>query len=217
MTADVMMTPTSQSRRARARLASLTLASLTLALGAGGCGGEDDAHAGHGAGATEVQPLPSISAAARVYFPTIADGATVVGDAVDGKVRIHVQMGADELTVMPAGTLQDGAGHHHLIIDEDPIPEGTAVPADEHHIHYGAGQTAADVELAPGPHVLRLQFADGAHRSYGEQLRASVNINVAARDLDSPPVPDEAPPAAEGEDPAGDVAEGDSDEGEGEE
>jgi hypothetical protein len=55
----------------------------------------------------------------------------------------------------------------------------TAVPADAQHIHYGLGQTEADLRLEPGPHTLRLQFADGAHRSYGSQVHTLIHVNVA--------------------------------------
>jgi hypothetical protein len=56
---------------------------------------------------------------------------------------------------------------------------GMVVPKDETHIHYGQGQTEAEVPLAPGPHALTLQFADGNHVSYGEQLSSTITVTVA--------------------------------------
>jgi len=134
-----------------------------------------------------------------VFFVTPADGATVVGPLVDGKVTVHVEMGVESLTVMPAGTLAEGSGHHHIIIDGDPVPREQAVPADARHIHYGLGQTEADLQLEPGPHTLRLQFADGAHRSYGSAVQAMIHVNVAPTSpAPAPPeAPSAAPPAAE--------------------
>ncbi len=180
------------------RLASV--AALCLLAPLAGCGSEPDAHAGHAAaGEGVVQPLPTIPESARVFFVTPADGATVVGNVVDGKVTVHVEMGVEGLTVMPAGTLVDGGGHHHIVIDGDPVPREQAVPADAQHIHYGLGQTEADLQLEPGPHTLRLQFADGAHRSYGSQAHAMIHVNVARADAAPAPAPEPAAeaPAAE--------------------
>lgn len=181
--------PSSSSLR-RAPLAVLLLVALS------GCGSEPEAHAGHAAAGEQVAPLPTISPDARVFFVTPADGATVVGPVVDGKVTVHVEMGVEGLTVMRAGTLADGSGHHHIVIDGDPVPREQAVPADAQHIHYGLGQTEADLQLEPGPHTLRLQFADGAHRSYGSQAHAMIHVNVARADQ-APPPPAPEPAAAE--------------------
>jgi hypothetical protein len=52
------------------------------------------------------------------------------------------------------------------------------VPKDSTHLHYGKGQTEAEVKLSPGKHKLTLQFADGLHRSYGSKLAATVSVNV---------------------------------------
>lgn len=37
------------------------------------------------------------------------------------------------------------------------------VPADEHHKHFGKGQTEVQLKLAPGKHTLQLLLADFAH------------------------------------------------------
>ncbi len=37
------------------------------------------------------------------------------------------------------------------------------MPADEHHLHFGKGQTEAVVTLAPGKHRLQLLLADHLH------------------------------------------------------
>lgn len=90
------------------------------------------------------------------------------------------------LKVVPAGTDIDDPtkGHHHLIIDGNPIAKGTMVPKDATHIHFGKGQTETMVTLTPGLHTLRMQFADGAHRSYGPELSAEMNVTVVAKPKD---------------------------------
>jgi len=53
------------------------------------------------------------------------------------------------------------------------------VPTDAKHLHFGKGETQAQVTLPPGRHTLTLQFADGAHRSYGPKWAATVRVNVS--------------------------------------
>ena len=87
-------------------------------------------------------------------------------------------MGVEGMDVKPAGDLTEGSGHHHLIIGPAGVDQGTVVPADETHIHFGKGQTETEVELAPGEHKLTLQFANGSHISYGEVMAATITITV---------------------------------------
>jgi hypothetical protein len=65
--------------------------------------------------------------------------------------------------IAPAGTTAPGTGHHHLLIDGELPAAGVPIPMDEHHMHFGRGQTEVSVPLTPGPHVLELALADGAH------------------------------------------------------
>ena len=77
-----------------------------------------------------------------------------------------------------AGKVLKGTGHHHLLIDVEPVEAGATVAADEQHIHFGKGQTETEIELTPGEHTLRLQLADFAHRSYGPELGAAIKVTV---------------------------------------
>src|ERR1700732_3620767 len=108
--------------------------------------------------------LPEVPAGAKVYFKNLKQGEKV-------KWPFKVEMGIDGLKIDTAGIIVVGSGHHHLLIDAgDSIPSGQVVPKDEHHLHFGKGQTVTEVILPPGKHVLTLQFADGIHRSYGGRL-----------------------------------------------
>ena len=78
-----------------------------------------------------------------------------------------------------AGNMTQGTGHHHLLIDARDIETGVVIPNDNQHKHFGKGQTESLVFLQPGRYRLTLQFGDGAHRSYGEIMRKSINITVA--------------------------------------
>ncbi len=107
----------------------------------------------------------------KVKFLEPKDGATV-------KSPVHLKFGVKGMEVKPAGTLEEGTGHHHVIIGPAGVAEGEVIPADEKHIHFGKGQTEADIELPPGKHKLTMQFADGAHQSYGEVLATTITITV---------------------------------------
>jgi hypothetical protein len=134
-----------------------------------------DANSGHegmdhgkmDAGA-HIGPVPE---GAKVYFVSPADGATVTSP-------VKIQMGVDGMEVQPAGKIQDGSGHHHIVIDADSVAKGTLVPADDKHKHFGKGQTETELQLAPGQHTLQLQFANGVHLSYGEQMSSKITITV---------------------------------------
>ena len=112
------------------------------------------------------------AAAPSVRFAEPADGATVSSS-------FDVAMEATGLVVEPSGEINGGAGHFHILVDTDFIAAGEVIPTDEQHLHYGKGQTAISLELAPGEHTLRLQFADGAHTALdGEAYRDTITVVV---------------------------------------
>ncbi|MCB0368359.1 MAG: DUF4399 domain-containing protein [Bdellovibrionales bacterium] len=115
----------------------------------------------------------SVMAVEKVDFQSPKDGAEV-------KNPIEVKMMVEGMKVIPAGKdLKDKkSGHHHLLIDTGSIPAGQVIPADEKHLHFGKGQTETKINLPPGEHELTLQFADGAHRSYGAKMSHSIKIKV---------------------------------------
>lgn len=121
------------------------------------------------AGYYDFKPMPE----QRVYFIEPQDGA-VVGS------EVKVVMGVQGMEVMPAGTVTDNTGHHHLLIDaSQQINAGEAIPVgSDKHLHFGKGQLETKIKLAPGPHTLTLQFANGAHISYGEKMRSTINVTV---------------------------------------
>lgn len=95
---------------------------------------------------------------------------------------VKVKFNLSGMEIGPIGDMDAKKGHHHLIIDGEPIEEGQSVPVDEKHIHYGKGQTEAEISLPEGKHTLTLQFANGAHQSYGKKMSASMVIHVKGAD-----------------------------------
>ena len=112
---------------------------------------------------------------ANVFFVNIEDGSRV-------KSPIHIEMGVNCMDVEPAGTIIEGSGHHHLLINNSNgyLERGEVIPMNEINIHFGKGQTEYDLSLEPGEYTLTLQFANGYHESYGETLSRTINVNVVA-------------------------------------
>ncbi len=106
-----------------------------------------------------------------VFFKNLKNGDTVTSP-------VKVEMGVKGMTVQPAGEIVEGTGHHHILINMGSFETGKVIPNDETHRHFGKGQTETELELEPGEYKLTLQFADGAHQSYGPEMAASVNITV---------------------------------------
>lgn len=119
--------------------------------------------------------LLGLSAAAfaqqSVSFVEPADGAVVTSP-------VKVKFAVTGMEVKPAGDMTANTGHHHLLINAAPVKAGEVVPADEHHIHFGKGQTETEVKLAPGTYVLSMQFANGLHQSYGPGMAKDIKITV---------------------------------------
>ena len=133
---------------------------------------------------------------AAVYFIDIKDGATI-----STKPTIH--FGLRGMGVAPAGSERANAGHHHLLIDTDLPPLDQPIPNDFNHLHFGAGQTEAEVTLSPGEHTLQLLFADKDHIPHSPPLYSpKIRVRVveegaapAAASAAPPPSPRHPAPA----------------------
>ncbi len=122
--------------------------------------------------APETAPDVTDAEGPSVYFVSPADGAEVSSPFV-------AEMGATGLEVVPAGEMREGTGHMHILVDEEFVPAGEVILATETMIHFGQGQMSAELALEPGEHVLRLQFADGAHIALeGEEYRDEIRVTV---------------------------------------
>ena len=96
-------------------------------------------------------------AGAEVYIVSPKDGAKVKGP-------VTVVFGLKGMGIAPAGIKFDNTGHHHLLVDTDaPADLSKPLPADEHNIHFGKGQTETTLTLPPGKHTLQLLLGDSLH------------------------------------------------------
>lgn len=111
---------------------------------------------------------------ARVYIIWPSDGTIINGG------KFWLRMGARGVGVAPSGVEKANTGHHHVIIDSPLPPFDEDIPADNNHLHFGAGQSEARVELPPGTHTLQLLMGDHNHVPHDPPLM-SQKITVIVR------------------------------------
>jgi len=112
-------------------------------------------------GAPQEIPAPKD---ALLYIISPDDGATIKGP-------FWCRFGLRNMGVTHAGDDFPNSGHHHLFIDVDePINPNEPIPQDKKHLHFGAGQTEALIELPAGKHTLQLVLGDGRHRPFNPPL-----------------------------------------------
>jgi hypothetical protein len=85
-------------------------------------------------------------------------------DGMRIKGAFWCRFGLRNMGVTHAGDATANMGHHHLFIDVDEsLDADQAIPQDKKHLHFGAGQTEARIDLPPGPHTLQLVLGDADH------------------------------------------------------
>lgn len=110
---------------------------------------------------------------AKIAFTGIKDGDTVASP-------FKIGLSAEGIKVAPAGSLEPGTGHFHLLTDTDLPPQDAPLPANDHVKHFGKGQIETDVALPPGKHTLQLEMTDGNHLPFQPPLLSS-RITVTVR------------------------------------
>lgn len=113
---------------------------------------------------------------ARVFFVGLQDGDVVTSP-------LKVKFGIKGFGVTPAGTTgkkRHTAGHHHLLVDLEKLPDlDEPIARDKHHLHFDKGETEAVIELPPGRHSLQLLLGDEQHEPQDPALYSKrINIYV---------------------------------------
>ncbi len=103
----------------------------------------------------------------KLYFISPADGAEIQGP-------VRVVFGLRGMGVAPAGVNVPNTGHHHLLINTTLSDPSAPIPADEKHIHFGAGQTETELELPPGEYTLQLVLGDHLHQPHNPPIMSEV-------------------------------------------
>src|SRR5580692_6081681 len=110
---------------------------------------------------------------AFLYIIWPPDGTTVKG-------AFWCRFGLRNMGVTQAGSNASNSGHHHLLIDvNEPLDPNEPIPQDKTHLHFGAGQTEARIELPPGEHTLQLVLGDWSHLPFHPPVMSDViTVNV---------------------------------------
>ncbi len=109
---------------------------------------------------------------ASVYFISPKDGDTV-------KSPVKVRFGLKGMGIAPAGVKKDCTGHHHLIVDAPLPPADQPIESNENNLHFGGGQTEADVPLSRGEHSLQLMMGDHNHTPHNPAVASSqIRVNI---------------------------------------
>src|SRR5450631_1185828 len=111
---------------------------------------------------------------AQVYFIWPADGTVIHGG------KFWVRMGLRNMGIAPKGSNIPNTGHHHLLIDTELPAMDEAIPSDRNHLHFGAGETEARIELPAGKHTLQLLLGDHDHIPHDPPIH-SKKITVIVR------------------------------------
>lgn len=111
---------------------------------------------------------------AYLYFIWPQDGETIKG-------AFWARFGLRNMGVTQAGSNAPNTGHHHLLIDvQEPLALNEPIPQDKAHLHFGAGQTEARIELPPGKHTLQLVLGDAKHYPFNPPV-ISKKIHITVR------------------------------------
>jgi hypothetical protein len=92
----------------------------------------------------------------RIFFTGISDHVVV-----PSKFTIHFS--AENVEILPAGTQKPNSGHFHLLIDSPLPPLDAKIPSDPNYLHFGRGQSEAEIILPAGEHTLQLLLGDYDH------------------------------------------------------
>ena len=125
---------------------------------------------------------------ALLYIISPADGATIKG-------AFWCRFGLRNMGVTHAGDDFPNSGHHHLLIDVDePLNPDEPIPHDKKHLHFGAGQTEALLDLPPGKHTLQLVLGDGKHQLFNPPLVSKkITITIKKSENRTPEKPNPTP------------------------
>jgi hypothetical protein len=111
---------------------------------------------------------------AVLYFVWPQNGSKIKG-------AFWCRFGLRNMGVTHAGDNYHNSGHHHLLIDvSDAIDSKEPIPQDKNHLHFGAGQTEARIDLPAGKHTLQLVLGDGGHYPFSPPV-VSEKITVTIR------------------------------------
>jgi hypothetical protein len=86
------------------------------------------------------------------------------GEMVEEGSSVMLTLEVSGLTIAPAGTMDPGTGHHHLMVDRGLPVGGLPIPTFAGQVHLGQGQTEYELTgLDAGEHMVIAVVGDGSH------------------------------------------------------
>jgi len=157
------MTPRARPRLAPLAGCALPALVLVASLAVPAARGEEAKPGAATPSATTPATRTARPADAKLYIISPKDGEKVSNP-------VTVRFGLAGMGVAPAGVASPNTGHHHLLVDAPVPPADAPIPKDDHHLHFGAGQTETKLDLAPGAHTLQLVLGDKDHFQFDPPL-----------------------------------------------
>jgi len=144
---------------------------MVLLVGCASQGGGDDSASKKMEGSGGEMQMKSMDAGVTITKPAAMADVTS---------PVEVCMETKGYVVEPAKNgVNEGKGHHHLIIDADLPDLSQPVPKDAQHIHMGDGSTCKTIELSKGKmYTIKALFARGNHVPYDPPVTDSIVVFV---------------------------------------
>ena len=151
------------------RIGSVLL--MVLLVGCASQGGGDDSASKKMEGSGGVDNRKSMGAGVVITKPA---------PMADVTSPVEICMETQGYTVEPAKNgVNEGKGHHHLIIDADLPDLSQPIPKDGQHIHMGDGSMCKTIELSKGKmYTIKALFARGNHVPYDPPVTDSIVVFV---------------------------------------
>ncbi len=144
--------------------------------------GCESMHHGHGGGSSASSSASASSTSTATVARDSGTGVTIVKPATASTHQagpVEICMETNGYTVEPAKNgVNEGKGHHHLIIDTALPDLGSPIPKDAQHIHMGDGSKCKTVNFSQGVHTISTLFAKGNHVPYNPAVTDTIFISV---------------------------------------
>ncbi len=111
-------------------------------------------------------------------------------DTVESPFTVELETTDFDVTGGEEGELADDTGHHHILIDRDPVEPGDVIPDGPGYLHLNHGETETELDLSAGEYDLIAQPGDGSHTAF--DMTDEISITVENGDGEHDP-DDDAP------------------------
>jgi hypothetical protein len=149
----------------------MTALFAVVALGLAACADEAAETPAETPAEYDVRNQPEASAS----FVSPADGETVSSP-------VTVVLGAEGVTLTPAGVPAVGEGHLHVMVDIGCYETGEFIlgPSEQDEaagrFHLGDGSSSREIPLEPGTYELCVQLGDGVHMAFGATQTITITV-----------------------------------------